>query len=195
MGAAVPVLSAPATGINPRPPGGLRAPAAVRARVRRARLLRHRARRTPRGIRPTAAALHPAIPASAPRPPRRDGDRAGDPTGRDAAAARPMLHPAGGPQPEHDAANAASPTRRGRRVVLLDRARHPRGARRALPRGRPVLAHRRLRAARIHRPQRVLAVVPPAVRRQPDAMESDSTAAGPGLTGYAHRHRGTPAAR
>ena len=47
---------------------------------------------------------------------------------------------------------------------------HPGGAGRAVPRGRPVLADRGLGAARLHRAQRLLAVVPPAVRDEPHAV-------------------------
>jgi hypothetical protein len=36
-------------------------------------------------------------------------------------------------------------------------------------------------------------VVPPAVRRQPDVLESGGPAAGRGLSGHARSHRGTPA--
>ena len=57
VGAAVDLLHPPGTGIARRPPRGVRAPAAVRARVHRAGLLRHRARRREHGVRPAAPAL------------------------------------------------------------------------------------------------------------------------------------------
>ncbi len=151
VGAAVDLLHPPGTGIARRPPRGVRAPAAVRARVHRAGLLRHRARRREHGVRPAAPALRrPAAPGTR-RSPGRDGDRAGDAAGRDAAARRPVLDPPGGPQPGGDAADAAPPAGRRGAVVLGDRAHDPGGAGRALPRGRPLLAHRRLGAARVHR--------------------------------------------
>ena len=46
----------------------------------------------------------------------------------------------------------------------------PGGAGRALPRGRPLLAHRRLGAARVHLAERLLAVVPPALRGEPHGV-------------------------
>ena len=73
VGAAVDVLHPPGTGIARRPPRGVRAPAAVRARVHRAGLLRHRARRRQHarptrcsGPTPSSCARH-----SARRRPRR----------------------------------------------------------------------------------------------------------------------------
>ena len=98
VGAAVDLLHPPGTGVARRPPRGVRAPAAVRARVHRAGLLRRRARRREPGVRPAAPALRRAAPPGTRRPARRDGDRPGDAAGRDAAArsadARPIRWPA-----------------------------------------------------------------------------------------------------
>ena len=125
VGTAVDLLHPPGTGIARRPPRGVRAPAAVRARVHRAGLLRHRARRRERGVRPAAPALRRPAAHGTRRSAGRDGDRAGDATGRDAAARRPVLDAPGGPEPGGDAADAAPPAGRRGAVVLGDRARRP----------------------------------------------------------------------
>ena len=76
----------------------------------------------------------------------------------------------GGPEPGGDAADAAPAAGRRGAVVLGDRAHDPGGAGRAVSRGRPLLAHRRLGAARLHLAQRLLPVVPPAVRGEPHGV-------------------------
>ena len=92
-------------------------------RVHRAGLLRRPSSTPPNTASdPLLPALRRPAAHGTRRSAGRDGDRAGDATGRDAAARRPVLDPPGGPQPGRDAADAAPAAGRGGRVVLGDRA-------------------------------------------------------------------------
>ena len=127
VGAAVGVLLPPGAGVARRPPRGVRAAAAVRARVHRAGLLRRPSSTPPNTVsdpllRPYAA----AVPRSrCRRPPAATVTDQVTRARRDAAAPRPLLDRPGRPQPRRDAADAAPPAGRGGAVVLGDRRTTP----------------------------------------------------------------------
>ena len=144
LGAAVGVLLPSGAGGPRHPPARVRAAAAVRPPVHRPGLLRRPARRPERDVRSAAAALRAAVPEVDALTAGRDRDRAGPRARRDAAAARPVLDRAGGPQPGRDPADPAPAPGRGAPELLLDRGRHAGRAGRALPGQRPLLDDRRL---------------------------------------------------
>src|SRR3954454_7298097 len=183
MGAPVGVLLAPTAGNARRVPRGVRCTADVRPFVHRVGVHRRPARRPQHDVRSAAPALRPAVPGVDARTARGDGARPGPRARRRVPAAGPLLDPPGRPQPRRHPADPAPPARRRAGELLLDRERDACRLGRALSGERPLHAHRGLGAARLHRAERVLAVVPPAVRRHPDAVAGHGPAYRGGMSG------------